>query len=173
MNANLRRNPIAINRAVAQRVFTTPSMEAHATALIDRARTHRVDVEVLGGTQASQESQQLEHHAQKNEISRLRDQVNSFQPQSQVTGHVATFLIDPHEVASGNIEAQSTLTAIAETRMLDGRDVAVAVLPLSRKLEAEYVVDESDIGTVVQTLESIGARVFVTEEAFVNFLRGE
>lgn len=178
MKASLRARPLDINRQLRYHLITTPSLEAWANNLIDQSANHTVQVGVVRDETVSQETQQMDEQNATAQVQRLQDQIDQFLPQAEFTGHPAHFLIDPDQVAAGDIEAQSTLTAIAEKAMGSEEEVIVALLPLSAKQTAseETAEPEADVITgqgvgIAQSLESLGVTVYTDRDRFIQYLR--
>jgi hypothetical protein len=155
----------ALAHGLGQRLLVVahPSLESHARQLMDDANCHHGQIHLIG-TEAGNESQQLERQKQNALIEDLKDQLEQVIPAPQETGKVHHYLIDTHAVAAGDAAAQSTLKALLSASLQNAGHHVVAALPLTGP------VSEGTQAAIQQSLEHYGFSVITDRTHYVNYL---
>lgn len=75
------------------------------------------------------ESQQLDEEKAKNELMAHHESIRKILKGEKPTGTAQLFVLDPEKLATGDLDAQTTLQALANAQLGDGSRAAVAMLP--------------------------------------------
>ncbi len=107
------------------------------------------------------ESQQLDEEKAKADLIAHHEALRKILKGEKPTGTAQLFVLDPEKLATGDLDAQTTLQALANAQLGDGSRAAVAMLPPSTgytyggKAACGLVKDQILNDTGLVTLESV------------------